>query len=663
MPKFVANVDPVKTDAYIQDFVRPVQTTSPLELAGAAIDIASKGYEVVKKAELREELQEQSDAYINEEGMRQAAGAAELEAMLREQTAGLLDLDEERAAVSQERMSSDEFDELTTLSSQEVELIADARATTNKYWKAYQQKRISPEAFKANVEKTLKTFINRAPGLATEFRQVASGVLGFDPTGFALKHALAADETTATTSAAQETAMYNQMRNDMPWLAPHGMDQSQALALNWPKYMRNKEAKYVSDTLFQQFSQGKDIDEHTHKQYANSAVGGWVADSQKVIDTMLGGKSQTLTQADIDNMTPERRAQLIADLEKAKAQTSARVRGTYTQLEGGWLDTTFSPAMAVYDNTIAMLKGERTLNAFTTSNKTSIEMAKNNILATPINRQMAALLEFWPKGTPMPPSILMNTSKWYSDMFNMLNTRNGSVSPDQLATESNQNLTEEEIKERQNLVRTRVLNSWKGIKESGVDITDPSYRNLLDIMKGYTSGVWTDPNTIQMKSMDIVFDMAKDVEFIDVLKNNPDPRLEEQMAVAGANYLKRTFAALDAEIDNARFNPKFVQLTINDNGEMRFAVNPDTPIEEHYGTKFGIEGNIVSPTVIRNVKNLNDTFADRFNNIVKASAHLTKSTNYSEVALKLFGSDLSQRLSAGTIVLDEALLKKLNIEQ
>jgi len=630
--KFVANVREVAGSTFIQPFQTPTDPGNNAQSVKDILNIGLQTFKDVEKSRLKSQLDKETEEFIGTGEMKRVTGALQQESQLREQTAGLLDLEQDRAELNRGDLTSEEFIDQTSITAQEEQLILGAKRTTNKLHNAFIKGRISETEFKARTETILKGFINRAPGLASEFRQVAAGVLGFDPSGTALQAAFDADSTSSTVATAQRNKIAGLLIDAGIYDSNKSAEDN--ISMNWPAFSKVLTAEKQGNLEYNAWKKSNEVDEITDLQMLSQSSMGLHIKASNNINDIIGTKFNILTQTDIDNIPLQQRTAFIVQLEAGKSALLTGANATYDKVsDKSKISTVLKGTLDQYDTAITMLQGKVTANVYRNRATANQQLALSGITANPDDAKLMAFLQLWPKGVPLSARVSKGVHERFKHIYDALNTK-GTTDPWKAVT---RNQTGQDAVQSHKDLKQKVQESWKVMRTMMNDntIDDDSVSKMAEIMQGFTYASWKDPSDIQLESMDMIFSVAKDPEFAKVVKDNE--LLQTQMAISSANYVERTLNGLGSEIS---FDKDKVSLELND-GFVSFNTNvPAT--------------NTMTP---RQLRELNNTYGNRLNNAIRSFAHINGSTDYRKSAAQLLKGNSLGNLNIKLIGKDSELIK------
>ncbi len=635
MPKkFVANVREVEGSTFIQPFQAPVDAGSNAQSVKDILSIGVQAFKDVEKSRLKTQLEKETSEFIGTEEMQRVSGALQQEAQLREQTAGLLDLEGDRAALNKGDLTADEFVDQTSITAQEEQLILGAKRTTNKLHNAFVKGRISETEFKARTETILKGFINRAPGLASEFRQVAAGVLGFDPSGTALQAAFDAETSSSTLAKAQRNKIAGLLIDAGIYDSNKSADDN--ISENWPAFSRLLIAEKQGTLEYEAWKKTNEVSEVTDLQMLSQSAMGIHVKASNNINDIIGTKFNLLTQTDIDSIPLQERAGIIARLEQGKAAMLTGANATYDRVSDKTkISTVLKGTLDQYDTAITMLQGKVTADVYKNRATANQQLALAGITANPSDAKLISFLQLWPKGVPLSSRVSKGVHERFKHIYDALNTK-GTTDPWTAVT---RNQTGPDAVQSQKDLKQKVQESWKVMRNRMNDgtIDENSVAKMAEIMQGFTYASWKDPSDIQLESMDMIFTMAKDPEFVKVVKGNK--LLQTQMGVSGANYSERILNSLGSDIESNLSSGQTVTLELDD-GSVSFAFE-----------------NINSAAAKAQVKKFNTTYVTRLNNVIRSFAHINGNTDYRRASAQLLKGGSLGNINIKLIGSDADLIK------
>jgi hypothetical protein len=623
--KFVATTQDINTPTVIESFIATPPKQSGVQKAAAALEAGMQAYGEYQKRELKSEVEQQASDYINPPELQQATGALSYEAALREQSAGLLDLDEEREKISRGKITQDDFNVQVQLSNQEVALIAEARRQSEVYRKAYEQKRISPAMFKANVEKTIKQYANRAPWITTELHKISSSVLGKDYSSYSIQHALAADESAAASEAKMNEFIYKEIFKDNPYLLDGQGTIGEQVSRALPRYSQLKYDKELFDRNSEKYKFNKEVGADNYKRDLRKAMPSFLVQPSNELNSLMGKDS--ITQQDLAALSVKQKALFASALEQKKQAAITKIKGAAPAgVEETYLNSQVTALTAQYDEVIQLVHGKRMLDQYKLDNELRVAEQENMIVSNKSFASFAAMLKMIPPGTSLHASVQRQHSSTYKEIAEFLDTSNGVISPTS-AINHQTALTPQEKEVKKRKARSVAKERWETYKQNirtGNDVSNVS-EEFNTLLRGYTAFGSSNPNAIEMNDMDMVFDFAKDKEFIDVVSAVDNPALRQQISDASTSYLNRVVAAMETDLEEDYDKAK-AHIVLHDNGTVEFVREPYKYFKD---PETGREVYQTQPILdAETLKNLNDTYGKRLTNLVRSTAHIDGSTKY-----------------------------------
>lgn len=634
--KFVANAAEVAGSTFVQPFQSPVDAGNNAQSVKDILNISTEAFKDVEKFRLKSQLEKETKDFIGTEEMGRVTGAIQQEAQLREQTAGLLGLEEDRAELNRGDLSADEFVDQTSITAQEEQLILGAKKTTNKLHNAFIKGRISETEFKARTETILKGFINRAPGLASEFRQVAAGVLGFDPSGTALQAAFDAETSESNLAKAQRNKIAGLLIDSGVYDPNKSADAN--IAESWPAFSRLLLAEKQGTLEYDTWKKTNEVTEVNDLQMLSQSATGLHVRASNNINDIVGTKFNVLTQTDVDSIPLEERTSLIAQLQQGKAALLSGAISTYDRVtDKSKISSVLKGSLDQYDVAITMLQGKTTADVYRNQATANQQLALAGITADPSDAKLVSFLQLWPKGVPLSSRVSKGVHERFKGIYDALDT-DGTTDPWSAIARGQ---SEPDAKQARVDLKQKVKESWKVLRNNMKSkvVDENSVSKMAEIMQGFTYASWKDPNDIQLDSMDMIFSVASDPEFAAIAQDNKT--LQTQMSTSGANYADRILNSLGSEIESNLSRGQKVTLELNE------------------GTvSFSFDGTSSSAAALAQVKKFNTTYATRLNNVIKSFAHISGSTDYRQSSAQLLKSGALGNINIKLVGKDADLIKQ-----
>jgi hypothetical protein len=628
MPKqYLYDQKEVQGSNYIHPYIEPAKPVVDKTFEGLA-KVAKQGVVDYQSHKLSTDLQDLSDAYVDGEITKQATAI--------ENTVSKGDTNdfyEDAQAASAQ----------ATITAEEARHVQTAQNQVDKLRNAHLQGRITGDALKAKAEALMKGYIAQTPGLSKELRKVASSVLGFDPTGSALKNAMTAEAA----NTAQGLKQLNHQASILETLgfANVGDDRYETVARYWPDYQQMQMEKVFRDNGIAQIESIQKMNSFQQNRQARRTLPLDQLETVTTVKAVLGLNS--ITPSNLDAIPADERINLMAALDNEKFMHQSKLYETYTELTPDAIDKLHAGSLNYFDQTKAWLAGDVSSNAYAAMYKGKIERAKNKIAENDFNAGMIALFDTIGNGQSIPPAAALTRDRWMAEAVrNIAMGADGDINAGILASVRNSDGTVEEAEE--------VMHVWErnladGFDRNYDDLSKDQKKTLHDTLRGYLYSVKGRPKSIRSKTVDNLFRIASSDNFVKFRQDVKSPQLKEELTLAAQEYLPRVFGQLQKDIKTDLKGSENYELVITAGGSIKFKAKP---------LRSDIVGRVdTSPKrdlslVEQRVKRLNATYTDRFNQVIKGMAHLDGHKDYETTAINLLGMNFMQPTIA-TFLSDE----------
>ena len=243
---------------------------------------------------------------------------------------------------------------------------------------------LSETDYRIRAEAALKEHITAAPALASELRQRAGQVLGFDPTGskmdsvFAAQEAVSAANEKAFNAKVSQASRMNMSMNDV----------------GSPRWEREYEDRLANLREADSIKTKSVVDTRD----LNVIAGAVSTNVEVAINTqtqeLFGTNFDTLTPAQLAGLSQEERAGFISRLENLKFTLSASNRAAYPTANN--IDAALSPAIGRIDSIIARIDPNQDHTSLENKNKITMATVRSGFLNTPTGLAVATMSESAP---------------------------------------------------------------------------------------------------------------------------------------------------------------------------------------------------------------------------------------------------------------------------